>query len=161
LLERYLFVHGQPDEPPKRLRADFLVARPEVGERREGGAAVLEVEAPVEVEHTGQDGERVAFLEIHDRAGGEVVTLLEMLSPANKQDEHQQYLTRREQILGSDVHLVEIDLLRGGRFMPDANRPDCDYSVLVSRAGRRPRAAFWPVRLRDRLPVIPVPLRHP
>jgi len=161
LLERYIYVHEQPDGPPTRRRADFLVARPEGGGRHEGGAAVAVAEAPAEVEHTGQDGERVTFLEIRDRAKGEVVTLLEMLSPANKGDDHQQYLTRREQILGSPAHLVEIDLLRGGRPMPDANRPVCDYSVLVSRAERRPRAAFWPVRLRERLPVIPVPLRHP
>jgi Protein of unknown function (DUF4058) len=32
-------------------------------------------------------------------------------------------------------------------------------SVMVSRAERRPRAGFWAVRLRDRLPVIPIPLR--
>ena len=30
---------------------------------------------------------------------------------------------------------------------------------MVSRAERRPLAAFWPIRLRDRLPEIPVPLR--
>jgi hypothetical protein len=161
LLERYIYVHEQPDEPPKRRRADFLVARPEAGSRHGGGAAVLEVEAPAEVEHTGLDGERVTFLEIRDRAKGEVVTLIEMLSPANKYDDHQQYLTRREQILRSAANLVEIDLLRGGRPMPDANRPVCDYSVLVSRSERRPGAAFWPIRLREGLPVIPIPLRPP
>jgi hypothetical protein len=30
---------------------------------------------------------------------------------------------------------------------------------LISRAERRPAAEFWPIRLRDRLPVIPIPLR--
>jgi hypothetical protein len=54
---------------------------------------------------------------------------------------------------------VEIDFLRGGRPMPLADRPACDYSVLVSRAEVRPLADFWPIGLRDRLPVIPVPLR--
>jgi hypothetical protein len=159
LLERYIYVHEQPDEPPKRLRADFLVAGPEGAGRQPTGAALLEVPAPAEVEHREQEGERVAFLEIRDRARGEVITLLEMLSPANKHDDHQQYLTRRAQLLDSAAHLVEIDLLRGGRPMPDDHRPDCDYSVLVSRSERRPRAAFWPIRLRDRLPVIPIPLR--
>jgi hypothetical protein len=33
--------------------------------------------------------------------------------------------------------------------------------VLVSRTERRPTAQFWPIRLRERLPVIPVPLRAP
>jgi hypothetical protein len=53
---------------------------------------------------------------------------------------------------------MEIDLLRGGRPMALENRPKCDYSVLVSRAEAPPWAGFWPVRLRQRLPVIPIPL---
>ena len=40
-------------------------------------------------------------------------------------------------------------------------RPECDYSVMVSRAEKRRAADFWPIRLRDRLPVIPIPLRPP
>ncbi len=62
-----------------------------------------------------------------------------------------------------DFHLdfVEIDLLRGGRPMPLLDRPRCDYSVLVSSAPARPWAGFWPIRLRQRLPVIPIPLAPP
>jgi hypothetical protein len=35
-----------------------------------------------------------------------------------------------------------------------------DYSVLISRAEAWPRAGFWPIGLRERLPVIPVPLKY-
>ena len=45
--------------------------------------------------------------------------------------------------------------------MPMEDRPECEYSALVSRAQRRPVVDFWPIRLRERLPVIPVPLRAP
>ena len=45
--------------------------------------------------------------------------------------------------------------------MPHEGRPECDYSVLVSRAEKRRAADFWPIHLRERLPTIPVPLRHP
>ena len=45
--------------------------------------------------------------------------------------------------------------------MPQEGRPECDYSVMVSRAEKRRAADFWPIRLRDRLPVIPIPLRPP
>ena len=45
--------------------------------------------------------------------------------------------------------------------MPVKNRPDCDYSVLISRVQDRPYADFWPIGLRDRLPLIPIPLRAP
>src|SRR5262249_25348832 len=59
------------------------------------------------------------------------------------------------------AHLVEIDLLRGGRPMPVDDRPACSYSVLVSRVEERPRAGLWPITLRDQLPIIPIPLRQP
>ena len=45
--------------------------------------------------------------------------------------------------------------------MPMEDRPECGYSVLVSRAERRRAAGFWPIRLRERLPIIPIPLRPP
>jgi hypothetical protein len=61
--------------------------------------------------------------------------------------------------LASPTHLVEIDLLRGGRRMPIDELPPCDYCVVVSRSEDRPRAGLWPIRLRDGLPEIPIPLR--
>ncbi len=65
-------------------------------------------------------------------------------------------------MLGSSVHLVEIDLLRGGPRMPFASElPNCDYYALISRMEKRPMADFWPIRLRDRLPTIPIPVREP
>jgi hypothetical protein len=68
-------------------------------------------------------------------------------------------LAKRSALLESSANLVEIDLLRGGRPMPDANRPACTYSVLVSRRQDRPRCGFWPIGLRQRLPEVPIPLR--
>ena len=43
--------------------------------------------------------------------------------------------------------------------MPAEGRPPCTFSVLVSRADRRPTADFWPFGLRDPLPTISIPLR--
>jgi len=72
-----------------------------------------------------------------------------------------EYLAQRRELLRGRAHLVEIDLLRGGRPMPLADRPECAYSVLVSRVEERPEAGFWPIGLRAPLPVIPIPLRPP
>jgi len=52
-------------------------------------------------------------------------------------------------------------LLRGWTPMPQEGRPECDYSVMISGAEKRRAADFWPIGLRDRLPVIPIPLRNP
>lgn len=115
-------------------------------------------------EHESAGGiERPVFVEIRDRQSRELITVIELLSPSNKRpgSDREQYLAKREELLNSRAHLVEIDLLRGGRPMPLDERPECVYSVLVSRMEERPRAGFWPLFLLDRLPVIPIPLRHP
>jgi hypothetical protein len=126
----------------------------------ECGTAIAVLEAPAEILLAAQDVERVPYLEVRDRLSRELVTVLEMLSPTHKRgDDRRQYLAKRSQLIESSANLVEIDLLRGGRAMPDVNRPDCTYSVLVSRAKDRPRCGFWPIGLRERLPEIPIPLR--
>jgi len=104
---------------------------------------------------------RQRYLEIRDRRNREIVTLVELLSPVNKRSgpDRTQYLTKRSEILASPVHLVEIDLLRCGRAMPDLERPSSTYGVIVSRFEDRPAAAFWPIGLRQPLPTSPVPLR--
>src|SRR5437016_2641075 len=74
--------------------------------------------------------------------------------------DREQYLAKARLLQQRWVHFVEIDLLRGGPRMPWLDMPACDYCVVVSRAERRPKAGVWPIRLRERLPVIPVPLRQ-
>jgi hypothetical protein len=107
--------------------------------------------------------ESESFIEIRDRRSRELVCVIELLSPANKRPgpDREQYLAKRGKIVNSPAHLVEIDLLRTGEPMPSEDRPDCTYSVAVSRVEDRPVAGFWPVGLRVPLPVIPIPLRPP
>jgi hypothetical protein len=165
ILEQHLFIHELPaeDESIRRAgRADLSLVRPlsEAGGGGAIGGAVLE--APAEVQLVVPEVERVPYLEIRDRRSREIVCVVEMLSPSNKRGEdRRQYLAKREDLLHSAAHLVEIDFLRGGRAMPLTHRPDCAYSVLVSRVEARPLAGFWPIPLRQRLPVIPIPLRKP
>jgi Protein of unknown function (DUF4058) len=159
-LEQHVYIHDLPPEPRRLLgRPDLSVIR--TGALAAGQPNLGVLEAPAEVQLPAQDVERVAFLEIRDRRGRELVTVIELLSPSNKRsgEDRQQYLAKRRELLRSPTHLVELDLLRGWEPMPAEDRIDGDYSVLVSRAGRRPAAEFWPIRLRDRLPVIPIPLR--
>src|SRR4029450_4773014 len=69
-------------------------------------------------------------------------------------------------ILVSPVHLIEIDLLRGGeRPGLELGEPpiEMDYVVLVNRAGDSTLrvSEIWPVALKDPLPCIPLPLLDP
>ena len=161
-LDEHVYVHELPDEPRRLLgRADVAVgfSSGQTAERPVVGV----LEAPASVRLPNQDIERLAFVEVRDRHSRELITVLELLSPSNKRagSDREQYLAKRASLLSSRAHLVEIDLLRGGRPMPLEDRPRCSYSVLVSRAEERPHAGFWPLSIRDRLPVVPVPLRHP
>jgi hypothetical protein len=107
--------------------------------------------------------ERQNFLEIRDQHTRSVITVIELLSPTNKRHgpDREQYLAKRRRLLAGTVHFVELDLLRGGSRMPPDDLPDCDYYALVSRVEDRPRVGVWPLRLRERLPEIPIPLRTP
>jgi Protein of unknown function (DUF4058) len=160
LIDENVYLHDIPQEERR------LIGRPDLSVVRGGGATTLAavasvMEAPALVLLPEQDVESLSYLNVLDRESREVVTVVELLSPTNKRPgEHRaQYLAKRSAVRQSDAHLVEIDLLRGGQPMPAEGRPECTYSVLVSRADRRPQADFWPFGLRDPLPIVPVPLR--
>ncbi len=97
----------------------------------------MPVEAPL------PDRLREGYLEVRDVTTGEVVTVLELLSPTNKRlsQGRRLYEEERLQTLGTRTHLVEIDLLRGGEPMTIwGNGHGRHYRILVSRSERRPQA---------------------
>ncbi|GAB4230349.1 MAG: hypothetical protein Kow00121_59130 [Elainellaceae cyanobacterium] len=101
------------------------------------------------------------FLEVRSPKTGEVVCVIEVLSPKNKRDNDGRaaYESKRQKILGSSTSLVEIDLLRVGEPMTILDAEDSTYRILVSRGNRRPAADLYAFGLRDPIPSIPIPLR--
>ena len=103
------------------------------------------------------------LIEILDAQSREVITVIEILSPSNKilgAAGRESYLRKRIEVLKSKTHLVEIDLLRVGRgFVSTGKLRGVNYSVHVSRAGRRPEGMLWKIRLPQKLPVISIPLK--
>jgi Protein of unknown function (DUF4058) len=101
-------------------------------------------------------------VEIRDVAKRQLVTVIEIFSPTNKKGEgFREYCDRREMILRSTAHLIEIDLLRKGRRVPMRGKlPPVSYFVLVCRREQRLATGVWPIALNRSLPVIPVPLRE-
>jgi hypothetical protein len=135
-------------------------ASPPIFVSDEGGVAVAE---PL-VRVTLLDREvHEAYLTLVDVDKREVVTVLEVLSPTNKYphaEGQKSYLRKRHEVLQSATNLVEIDLLRGGeRILVEPGLPECEYVAHVSRPGHRPEGLIWPIRLNQRLPILPVPLR--
>jgi len=127
------------------------------------GSANAAMEAPLKLLLPAVEIERHTSLEIRDRKNRRLVTAIELLSPSNKTSgpDRDDYLAKRRQLLAGHTHLVEIDLRRGGTRPDLPVLPACDYYVLVSRYEERPNIGFWPVGLREPLPVIPVPLSIP
>ena len=57
--------------------------------------------------------------------------------------------------------MLDLEALPQGGAEADGDADVVRRIVEVSRAERRLVADFWPIALRDRLPVIPVPVRSP
>jgi hypothetical protein len=160
-VDQHIYLHDAPNGTPRFIgRSDVSLASPRDPISPTSGATLL---APAHAMFPTEDSEEESFLEIRDRQRRQLVTVIELLSPANKKpgDNRGQYLAKRHRIRQSTAHLVEIDLLRGGLRPPMEEMPKCDYYALVSRYEDRPRAGVWPIQLRDPLPRIPVPLRAP
>ena len=99
-------------------------------------------------------------VEIRDVEQRRLVTLIEILSPANKRGEgYDEYIAKRQRVLLSTAHLLEIDLLRKGQRVPMRQPlPFAPYFVFLSRYEKRPITEIWQIALNQSLPVVPVPL---
>jgi hypothetical protein len=164
--ERRVYVESDPDDPDRYVIPDATVLmrrRETLPDEDHGGLATAvapvaaEVTLPMPVTH------REAFLTVRETETMEVVTVIELLSPANKRprsDGRSEYLHKRDAVLESTANLVEIDLLRKGERLPTVEPlPPADYFALVCRARRRPRAEVYAWTLQDALPTIPIPLK--
>jgi hypothetical protein len=104
---------------------------------------------------------RESYLEVREAASGRVVTIVELLSPKNKRDGEGRiaYDRKRQQVLASATHFVEIDLLRCGKPFPLGQQQIATaYYVLVARGDQRPHADLYPFTLRESMPSFPLPL---
>ena len=145
-----------------------------------GAMAVAEPSVMTSVEENGLDRSQPllidldveplteGFIEIVDvKSGHRVITSIEVLSPANKNAGEGQrlYLQKRYDMKQAGVNTVEIDVLRGGQRVlmihPDQIPPwhRTDYQVCVWRAAKPSSVGVYRAALREKLPLIAIPLR--
>ena len=103
------------------------------------------------------------FIEIRQRNDGKLVTLLDIVSPANRTTAagRQAYLDTRKEARAAGANLVEVDLVLQGQPMLDYSRenlPDWDYAVTVTRATQPERHEIYTATLQKRLPRFRLPL---
>lgn len=135
-------VFEKPNISPKRMISVAIATKPE------------RVTVPMMSEVTER------YLEIRERETQRVLTVIEVLSPANKRagQGRKKYLEKRQNIFDSSTHLVEIDLLRKGEPMPLCEEQTAAYQILVSRARDRPIADRYAFNLQEPIPKFPIPL---
>ena len=152
------------EDDVRRVGPDVRVFSPAAAAPEEEVGDVL-IEAPyklvVEIDPVME-----RYIRILDE-GGTLITTVEFLSPGNKRGVGlTDYREKRQQLLQAGVHVVEVDLVRSGDWrglMRPAIAPpeaaSAPYRAVVHAVGRRPTAYLFPIRLQDRLPDLPVPLR--
>jgi hypothetical protein len=120
-----------------------------------------QLQTPVQVRLPMPEEVTERYLEIKSVETKEVITVIEILSPKNKRSGkgRKAYESKRQKILGSLTHFVEIDLLRQGEPLPILGTIGKRYRILVSRSYKRPNADLYTFDLQDAISMIPIPLR--
>jgi hypothetical protein len=158
----------ETEEDPHTLYPDVKITeRP--GRALPGAAVASQVAViePVIVEYHGEPATET-FLNILEAGRGQrLITVIEVLSLANKLagPGQAQYRRKQHELADAGVSLVEIDLLRQGRRVlniPPSRVPvraRTTYQACVRRGWRPQQCEVYPVPLRAPLPALRVPLR--
>lgn len=154
------------DEAVKQYIPDVAIAEkrsrsPARSHAGQGATAVLTL--PVTIPSTDDLEIREGYIEILRLPKHDLVTSVEILSPANKVGEGAAiHRAKRRALVARGVHVVEIDLLiRGGHAQLAEPLPPGDYFAMTFRGDRRPDVDVYPWNLRDPMPPVPIPLRGP
>jgi hypothetical protein len=162
-VEEYVYLARQEEDPERLIEPDVSVmetrSRPETNHRSPAGLA-----SPIApVLHTVPVPKRYrqTFLTLRDRQSQNVVTVVELLSLWNKTagEGQTEYLVKRGNVFCTPAHLVELDLLRGGRRLPTCEPLEpADFYAFLCRKEKLPQVEVYGWTLRQPLPVIPIPL---
>jgi hypothetical protein len=158
----------ETEEDPHGVYPDVKISeRP--GRFFPGGAVPRQVAVtePVIVEYLGEPAMET-FLNILEAGPGQrLITVIEILSLANKLagPGQRQYRRKQHELAAAGVSLVEIELLRQGRRVLNVPplripaRARTMYQVCVRRGWRPQQCEVYPVPLRSPLPALRIPLR--
>ncbi|WP_165226586.1 DUF4058 family protein [Aquisphaera insulae] len=161
-LEERMTVTEPTDAPPAR-RPDLAVVR---GGEDEAVALTASKAAPQLTEAVMLEFDPLEalvdwYLVIRQSAGDRIVTVVELLSRANKTDPkgRRKYLRKRSQVLSTRTSLVEIDLMRAGKRADHFELGVTSHYRTVVRRGQTPRrAAVYLFSLPQPIPAVPIPL---
>jgi hypothetical protein len=164
-LETQLVI-AQANDDPSGAVPDITITGTDYNDvsKDDGNVAVAVAEPQIKLKIPEPVPVRVTSIYVRRIEGAELVTVIELLSPANKHPgkNRQKYEQKRFSFLDSYyTHFVEIDLLRRDpRMLYEGKLPKTDYMAMVSRTYQRPVCDVWTIGVREKLPVIPIPLQR-
>lgn len=159
-IQQHVYLVTPDDIPNEPITSDVYVVHTQTGHQSDVASKIM---PPTLVEPFHEMEMREAYIEIRDKRSRTVVTVIELLSPFNKSAVPQgrpAFAEKRKKVIQTDVNWIEIDLLRAGTRPPEV-ADKSDYYVLLKRGLQPMPYEVWYFDLRDRLPVIAVPLRPP
>jgi hypothetical protein len=174
LPERYYAVLNErlwveSSDRPIEPDVDVLYEGPQPSRTRAGVQAATAAAQPIVITVL-HDERRETFVDIMTRTDSDekVVTTIEVLSLSNKtrgERGRTLYLRKQKEVIGSQINLVEIDLLRAGRHTTAVPQRKLrrkagpfDYHVCVAPAHDWMNRYVYTFHMQDRLPEIDIPL---
>ena len=137
----------------KRYVPDVMMIKTtQVSSGTESNAGLLVADEPQTI-RSGDEERRIPYLEVILRQSGNVVTVIEVLSPSNKLGlGRADYLQKQEDLLNTGTNLVEIDLLSGptatfARRFRVTTPQDWRYIISISRSQQRTHVEAYPIPL--------------
>lgn len=157
-VETHTYISTSPNLPIRTRYPDVSILK--TGGPAVGSPAVRSAAIPLVIDMPLPEPYEEPYLAVRLLPDGEVVTVIEVLSHTNKRagDERQSYLEKRASFMSSEVHFIEIDLLRAYDPMPYAEHRTAHYRILVRRRELRRRAHLYAFTVRDPIPLFPLPL---
>jgi hypothetical protein len=152
----------------RTVYTDVRVVQDRVGEAAVRSADLATVAKPCFIPLPSEPPTQRHVEIVDPNSGGKVITVLELLNPANKIGEsgRRAYREKQREYLDARVNLVEIDLLREGAHLvavPDVLIPAeyrKPYLICVRRAAGPRGAELYHASLREPLPAVRIPLRE-
>jgi hypothetical protein len=162
-IEEYVYLAREGEAPDRVIVPDVSVieSRADAAAGVQASGRTTALMEPVVHTLPVPEQYRQTYLTVRNREWQDVVTVIELLSPVNKApgDGQKEYLAKRNNVFHAPAHLVELDLLRRGERLPTLEPLEpADFYAFVCRTQRFPKVDVYAWTVRQRLPVIPIPL---
>ncbi len=160
-VDTHTYISRFPEAPILSRYPDISITETRGGLRTQA-VAVPAIPGYMELDLPLRETLEEAYIEIRLVPGGEVVTVIELLSHTNKQagSDRESYLEKRNAYLEADLNFIEIDLLRSYIPMIEVEPViQKGYRIFVRRKARLFKGYLSQFGVRQAIPLIPIPLQ--